>query len=77
MFRGVFIRTKLTFQSLFKLVIPMQCPIYLSKYSSQVENLTDLDSFSTEEKVSDSSNLFFQHMANTKHCEEECVYFGI
>lgn len=49
MFRSVFIRTKLTFQSLLKLVISMQCPIYLNKYYSQVENLAGLESFSTEE----------------------------
>lgn len=36
----------------------MQCPIYLSKYYSQVENLAGLVSFSTEEKVADSSNQF-------------------
>lgn len=56
-FRSVFIRAKLTFQSLLKLVISMQCPIYLPKYYSQVEDLADLDSFSTEEKAPDSSNL--------------------
>lgn len=59
-----FHKCKPALQSLFKLVISVQCPIYLSKYFSQVQGFASLGSFSTEEKVPASSNLFPAHDKN-------------
>jgi len=60
----VFIRAKAALQSLLKLVISVQCPIYLSKLYSQVQGFAGLSSFSTEQKIPASCNLFPVHDKN-------------
>lgn len=62
--KSVFRRAKPALQSLLKLVISLQCPIYLRKYYSQVQSFAVLGSFSTEDKVPASSNFFAAHDKN-------------
>lgn len=62
--KSVFRRAKPAFQSLLKLVISVQCPIYLRKYYLQVQSFAVLGSFSTEDRVPASSNFFAAYDKN-------------
>lgn len=72
---SVFIREKIALQTLLKLFISAQCPIYLS-ITRRCKALLVWAPCQQKRRYQPAV-ILFQRMIRTKRCLEECVYFGI